>query len=179
MAVDRQSFLCRGPSTIWPLAGNSRVDWLLIWRMALMKERQGASHLAQVADDESRADEWISGSIQKTAHSGNECSHTLSIRGAVPRCLWLQVIETIVSQWQKELLKPSPSVVYFPWYSTISSAPLHKRSEHIRAAVGTDWRHCGQADPSLNAIWKRIHWLDKLLIFLLSLTPVATYPHPA
>lgn len=46
MAVDGQSFLCRGPSTIWPLAGISPADCPLIWRTAVMKERQGASHLA-------------------------------------------------------------------------------------------------------------------------------------
>ena len=44
---DRQSFpCCWGPSTIWSLAGNSPANCLLIWRTAVMRERQGASHLA-------------------------------------------------------------------------------------------------------------------------------------
>lgn len=45
-AVARQSFLCRGPSAIWPLTGNSRGDSLLIRGAAVMRRRQGASHLA-------------------------------------------------------------------------------------------------------------------------------------
>ncbi|TNN89269.1 hypothetical protein EYF80_000557 [Liparis tanakae] len=45
-AVARQSLLCRGPSAIWPLTGNSRGDSLLIRGAAVMRRRQGASHLA-------------------------------------------------------------------------------------------------------------------------------------
>lgn len=61
-------------------------------------EREAGSEPFGQDGNESGADEWILGSIWKTHPDGNSHSHNIhiSVWGVVPRCLQLQIIETIM-----------------------------------------------------------------------------------
>lgn len=120
MEVGRQSFLCRGPSTIWPLAGNSPADPSAYLKSGC-DEREAGIEPFGLDDNESRADEWISGSIQKTPCDGNSSSHNLHISawGAVPMRLWLQI------HWNHYVTMPKRGCMKHPLVTcTFHDVPL-------------------------------------------------------
>lgn len=156
MAAVRQSFLCWCPATIWPLAENSPADWPLISGAAVMKERQGVSHLAS-ADDEWRADEWISGSVQKTAHRGNKCSQVS--KQQLPRACGFRSMNSWCNDGRKKSsLNHLPVRWVFPWcYFSLSSC----RGWYALSET----KHFHLMDFSLCGSWRSIS-LVKLLNLL-------------
>lgn len=83
--------------------------------------------------NQSRTDEWSSGSIQKTPPDANSRSYNLgiSVRAAIPAC-GHRSLKPLCNDDCVSCMSCSPSDLYFSWYgSDRLYLPLpHKRSDH-------------------------------------------------
>lgn len=184
MAADRQSFLCRGPSTIWPLAGNSPADCLLIWRTAVMKERRGASHLA-----------WpMMNRGQMIGYRGQSRKHITVVitvhtiyasqpEKQFPCICGFRSLKPLRKNGKKSCLKRGDQWGVFSVILHLFHLPSCMRGQSTWQQLQLVQTQClakgpfSKVDPSLHGIWTWIFCLEKLLIFLFSLPPVATCPH--